>query len=89
MHGHIFNTMRVIEPLMRGLISKERIDHYIHMIESHHSKPEWGALVVPRTVEAFILAEADNLDASLNAIESAYDGSDEYYVSKLNVTFCK
>jgi 3'-5' exoribonuclease len=39
-----------------------------HSLLSHHEKPEFGAAVQPATLEAFIVAKADALDASYEII---------------------
>jgi len=49
-----------------------------HLILSHHGAKELGSPVVPMTVEAFILAAADDLDAKLHQVRRlvADDDSD-------------
>ena len=42
-----------------------------HMVVSHHGSREFGSPVEPVTVEAFILAVADDLDAKINQIRQA------------------
>ena len=42
-----------------------------HLILSHHGDLELGSPVKPMTVEAFVLATVDNLDATLNQIRRA------------------
>lgn len=42
-----------------------------HMLISHHGKPEYGAAVPPKFLEAFILAKLDELDASIYEICNA------------------
>jgi 3'-5' exoribonuclease len=43
-------------------------DHIIHLILSHHGQRENGSPVVPMTVEAFIVAMSDDLDAKLHLV---------------------
>jgi 3'-5' exoribonuclease len=53
----------------------------IHLIASHHGERDIGSPVEPMTVEAYILATADNLDATLNQVRHAIrqnDGTDEF-----------
>ena len=53
----------------------------IHLIASHHGERDLGSPVEPMTVEAYILAAADNLDATLNQVRHAIrqnDGTDEF-----------
>ena len=40
-----------------------------HLILSHHGAKELGSPVVPMTVEAFILAAADDLDAKMQQVQ--------------------
>jgi 3'-5' exoribonuclease len=42
-----------------------------HMVASHHGLREFGSPVEPKTVEAFILASIDDLDAKLNQVRRA------------------
>lgn len=45
------------------------LDQLQHMILSHHGRLEFGSPAVPMTVEAYILATIDDLDAKMNLIE--------------------
>ena len=52
-----------------------------HLIASHHGVREHGSPVEPKTVEAFILASIDELDARLNQVRKAIaedPGDDEF-----------
>lgn len=60
-----------------------------HLILSHHGSREHGSPVEPKTIEAFILAAIDDLDARLNQVRRAIadDGSDGEFTAwhrKLN-----
>lgn len=44
-----------------------------HMLLSHHGVPEWGAAVVPCTIEAEVLSLLDRLDARIEAYCEALD----------------
>jgi 3'-5' exoribonuclease len=66
----------------------------IHVIASHHGERDRGSPVEPMTVEAFILAAADNLDATINQVRQAIrqnDGSGEFtgYQSRLGRSLWK
>jgi 3'-5' exoribonuclease len=52
-------------------VSQETILEIEHLILSHHGELELGSPVKPMTVEAFLLATVDNLDATLNQIRRA------------------
>ncbi len=45
-----------------------------HCILAHHGEFEYGSPELPKTIEAFILHCADNMDAKVKAIEEAIDG---------------
>src|SRR4030095_6153192 len=47
-----------------------------HLILSHHGELEHGSPVVPKTVEAFLLAAGDDLDAQLHDIRQQLDDDD-------------
>jgi 3'-5' exoribonuclease len=65
-----------------------------HLVLSHHGSRELGSPVEPMTVEGFILAMADDLDAKINQIRQAQDeagGEGEFtaYVPRLGRMFLK
>lgn len=41
-----------------------------HMLVSHHGKPEYGAAVPPKFLEAIVLSKMDELDATIYEVES-------------------
>ena len=55
--------------------------HIEHLIASHHGIREHGSPVEPKTIEAFILATVDELDAKLNQVRRAIaeDASDDEF----------
>jgi len=66
----------------------------IHLIVSHHGERDHGSPVEPMTVEAYILAAADRLDATVSQVRHALrqnDGTDEFtsYQSRLGRSFWK
>jgi len=68
--------------------------HLEHLILSHHGSKEHGSPVEPKTVEAFILAAVDDLDARLNQVrraiaEDAGEGEFTGWHKKLNRVFYK
>ncbi len=54
-----------------------------HLIVSHHGSKEFGSPVEPRTVEGFILAAADDLDAKIHQVRRhvADDQGDDEFTS--------
>ncbi len=51
------------------------IDAVLHVIESHHSKPEWGSPSEPASREAWLLHLADMVSAKLAAMTASLDGA--------------
>ncbi len=52
-----------------------------HAILSHHGKKEFGAPVLPQTIEALIISFVDDLDAKVNVVARGLlkaDGDDEF-----------
>ncbi len=47
------------------------LDQLLHLILSHHGQYEFGSPILPATAEAIALHYLDNLDAKLNAFETA------------------
>ncbi len=49
-------------------LAPERLDQLIHLILSHHGRHEFGAPVLPMTLEAILLHHMDDIDAKVNYI---------------------
>ena len=47
--------------------------HIEHLVLSHHGSQDLGSPVAPMTIEAFILAAVDDLDAKVHQIRRAVD----------------
>ena len=54
-----------------------KVLHLLHLIASHHNKLEYGAIKVPATVEASLLAYIDDKDAHLFQMDRARDSVEE------------
>ena len=52
--------------LQIGDFPEQLCQSLLHIIASHHSKQEWGAIVAPMTLEAFLVSVADYTDARAN-----------------------
>ena len=54
-----------------------------HLVASHHGTREYGSPVEPKSIEAFILAAVDELDAKLNQVRKAIneDPSDDEFTA--------
>ena len=57
-----------------------------HIIASHHGKLEFGSPITPKTIEAFIVSQADNGDSKIEAIQEAFDASDNSYLNEEEFT---
>lgn len=64
--GHIVQGLLLLEPfLQKAGVEPELAMHFKHLIASHHGEPEFGAVRLPLSPEAFALHYADMLDAKL------------------------
>jgi 3'-5' exoribonuclease len=54
-----------------------------HLVASHHGTREYGSPVEPKSIEAFIVAAVDELDAKLNQVRRAIseDPSDDEFTA--------
>ncbi|HEX5068917.1 MAG TPA: HD domain-containing protein [Vicinamibacterales bacterium] len=68
--GHIVLGVGMLRDAARELgdVPAELLIELEHLILSHHGELELGSPVKPRTVEAFLLATADDLDAKMHQI---------------------
>jgi 3'-5' exoribonuclease len=71
--GHIALGVLMVqeESLAIAGFPPERLTEIEHLILSHHGSKDLGSPVEPMTVESFILAMADDLDAKVNQIQQA------------------
>lgn len=87
--GHTVLTDRMVTAKMGELegFPPHKANLLTHMLLSHHGEKEWGAPVLPSTMEACALHYADNLDARVQgfkqviAQEGAAGGWSEYHRS--------
>jgi 3'-5' exoribonuclease len=94
--GHIGLGLVMVREAAAGVsgLSSERLGEIEHLVASHHGTRELGALVEPKTVEAFILAAADELDAKIHQVrrhlaEDEGDGEFTVYNARLKRSFLK
>ena len=94
--GHIGLGLIMVREAATGLsaLSSERLGEIEHLIASHHGARELGALVEPKTLEAFILAAADDLDAKIHQVRrhvAADEGDGEFtaYDTRMKRSFLK
>lgn len=83
--GHIALGLMLVREACNGIAGfpielRAQIEH---LIASHHGVHEYGSPVEPKTIEAFILAAIDDLDAKLNQVRKAIaeDASDEEFTA--------
>ena len=83
--GHIALGLMMVREACNGIsgFPVELRAQLEHLIASHHGVREYGSPVEPKTIEAFILASIDELDAKLNQVRKAIaeDPSDEEFTS--------
>ena len=83
MVGHIALGIVMVREAVNGIAGfpDDLRAHLEHLIASHHGIREHGSPVEPKTVEAFILATIDELDAKLNQVRKAIaeDPGDEEF----------
>ena len=71
--GHIVMAAIMIEEKTKKIknFPVELKDHLIHLVLSHQGKLEYASPVVPKTIEAIALYQADELSAKVNAYKNA------------------
>ncbi len=78
--GHVAGGFSQLAQLMIGVESElgEAIPmntklHLLHIVLSHHGKLEWGSPVIPKTVEALIVHNADYVESRMGMIFESVD----------------
>ena len=76
--GHLVIGVGMLHDAIREEpgVPAELVTELEHLILSHHGELEHGSPVLPKTVEAFLLAEVDDLDAKLHQIRQVLDDDD-------------
>lgn len=83
LEGHIYMGAKMVgDACDRLIIPSEKSMLLQHLILSHHGDSEMGSPVLPQTVEAFILHEADLIDATLYKYKVEYGVCEQGTVSK-------
>lgn len=73
--GHIPLALEKLAPfLKKSGLEPELVEHFQHLILSHHGTREFGSPTLPATSEALILHYADNIDAKMQQVEAALSG---------------
>ncbi len=83
--GHIALGLMMVREAANGIsgFPLELRSQVEHLVASHHGVREYGSPVEPKTIEAFILAAVDELDAKLNQVRKAIaeDPSDDEFTA--------
>ena len=83
--GHIALGLMMVREACTGIsgFPVELRSQIEHLIASHHGIREHGSPVEPKTIEAFIVASIDELDAKLNQVRKAIaeDPSDDEFTA--------
>jgi 3'-5' exoribonuclease len=83
--GHIALGIVIVREAINGMsgFPDELRAQLEHLIASHHGTREHGSPVEPKTIEAFIVASIDELDAKLNQVRRAVaeDPSDDEFTA--------
>ena len=76
--GHAILGVRMLDEKISGIpdFPDETAMLLRHMIVSHHGEREFGALEPPKTLEAVILNNIDDLDAKVNGVRTFMDQED-------------
>lgn len=72
--GRLHNVERAGHP---GQVSESAILHLGHLILTHHGEMEFGAPIVPQTIEAAILHYSDLMSGRVKQFEQLLDGQGE------------
>lgn len=71
--GHAVLGIEAVDRMVaQGNYDEEKVRCLKHCIASHHGRPEWGALSVPKIQEASVLHYIDHLDGDLHQYEKAH-----------------
>lgn len=90
MLGHITIGIELVNKLWRELMDSAEAKpwrdmepagedvrlHLLHLVASHHGEYAFGSPVLPKTPEAMLLHYIDNIDAKMEMLRKAYDGTE-------------
>ena len=69
--GHIIRAIVTVEKVAADLnFPEDDLRQLVHLLASHHGTLEWGSPVVPKTLEAILLHQADLIDSR---VQGFYD----------------
>ena len=75
LYGHLVSGMLRIhrEALKLRIADESVVQHLLHIVVSHHGKPEWGSPVAPWSPEAKLLHAADECAAKVELLADLHD----------------
>lgn len=89
--GHILRATIIVEKAAHEMddFPEDDLRQLVHLIGSHHGTMEWGAPVVPKTLEAILLHQIDLLDSRVQGYfdHLRNDGGDGLWTSKPSYMF--
>lgn len=67
--GHIYGSTHILEGDLSKIkeVTQSDKNNILHCILSHHGRKDWGALMEPKTTEAFMICQLDMLSAKCAA----------------------
>ena len=82
MFGHLMMGAVLIHDYGKTLGTPEALLKELeHIVLSHHGEPEWGAVVRPASLEAFLVSQVDMIDAKVMVFEEEYGKLDAGHMS--------
>ncbi len=72
LEGHINIGASIVQQVGEKIKTPEdKLSIVVHIILSHHGKPEFGSPILPKTAEAYVIHLLDELDAKMFIIDAA------------------
>lgn len=88
MLGHLVIGAMMIEEANKNLnLDKAFISHTQHMIVSHHGNYEWGSPKLPKSLEAMLLHDADDMSFRVNRFVTETKDCPDMFTKKLSIPF--
>ncbi len=79
--GHMHLALEFLAPILEQCnVESDYIQHFKHLILSHHGTYEFGSPRLPQTPEAMILHYADNIDAKMAQCRQLFVDNEQDFV---------
>ncbi|MDN5342318.1 MAG: 3-5 exoribonuclease [Oceanotoga sp.] len=87
--GHIAIGLNIINSKLRFIekIDFIKLNQLNHIILSHHGEIEYGSPILPKTIEAFIIHYADNIDSKIAQISEIIENNNDINNNNSNWSF--